>query len=221
MGDWKKLEDGKEKYQLYLCSREWSVLKESVHERAGGICERCRMNPIDAVHHLTYARKYCERLDDLQGTCRPCHQFIHGKIDIDPLLQLEDCEPACSKEWLNYIGECHKLQCKPIPDDEAKRAVNINPATMCDPWKADFCLVQLMNYEMRNYEEMGDYDSVAQIEDYLHVLASKRDSFAATLLWWKLGMPIEDARAGLSKVNEGIPCWLHELEKERHKNATL
>ncbi len=83
--DWKELPDSnKEKYGLYLASREWSVLKRQVHERAAGKCERCRVNDIDAVHHLTYARKYRERLDDLQGTCRGCHSFIHGHCDEDP-----------------------------------------------------------------------------------------------------------------------------------------
>lgn len=28
--DWKKMPEGKEKYAAYLCSREWSVLKEAV-----------------------------------------------------------------------------------------------------------------------------------------------------------------------------------------------
>ena len=74
----------REKYQSYLCSREWSVLKEAVHERAKGICERCTLFPIAAVHHLTYERKYCERLEDLAGWCEHCHDFTHGKSDFDP-----------------------------------------------------------------------------------------------------------------------------------------
>jgi hypothetical protein len=76
--------DGKEKYAAYLCSREWSVIKNKVHDRAGKTCERCRSNEIDAVHHLTYARKYCERLDDLIGMCNGCHAYVHAKSDIDP-----------------------------------------------------------------------------------------------------------------------------------------
>ena len=83
--DWKQIEgDNKEKYQLYLCSREWSEKKRAVHERCGGICERCGLNPVDAVHHLTYARKYDELLEDLQGTCDGCHKFTHGMSDSDP-----------------------------------------------------------------------------------------------------------------------------------------
>jgi hypothetical protein len=83
--DWKDIEaDTKEKYGLYLASREWSVLKRAVHDRAGGKCERCKVNPIDAVHHLTYVRKYDELLEDLQATCDECHRFVHGHSDEDP-----------------------------------------------------------------------------------------------------------------------------------------
>lgn len=75
----------KERYQRYLCSREWAVLKEQVKKRSGGVCERCRLVESAAVHHLTYARKYQEELEDLQDICEPCHQFTHGKSDDDPI----------------------------------------------------------------------------------------------------------------------------------------
>ena len=78
--------DEKERYQRYLCSREWAVLKEAVHRRCGGICERCNHSPVDHVHHLTYARKYNERLEDLAGWCEGCHEFTHGKRDRDPVM---------------------------------------------------------------------------------------------------------------------------------------
>lgn len=76
----------KERYQQYLCSREWGLLKRAVRERCGGICERCNLNAMDSVHHLTYARKYAEKLEDLQATCEPCHKFTHGLADHDPVL---------------------------------------------------------------------------------------------------------------------------------------
>jgi len=72
-----------EKYQAYLCSREWSILKEAVRERAGGMCERCFVNPMQACHHLTYIRKYEERLSDLQAICDDCHSYTHGKSSSD------------------------------------------------------------------------------------------------------------------------------------------
>lgn len=84
MSDWKTMKNSKSKYGRYLASREWGLLKEQVHKRAGGKCERCKNNKIDAVHHLTYERIYCERLDDLQAICTPCHEFTHGKSNVDP-----------------------------------------------------------------------------------------------------------------------------------------
>ncbi len=86
-GDWRESGiDERERYQRYLCSREWAILKEQVKQRSGGICERCRFNRSDAVHHLTYIRKYCEILDDLQDICNACHEFTHGKRARDPIM---------------------------------------------------------------------------------------------------------------------------------------
>jgi hypothetical protein len=81
---WKLKPEGNEKYNAYLCSREWSEKKRAVHRRANGLCERCRKYPIDNVHHLTYERKYNERLEDLVGLCRRCHEYTHGHSDFDP-----------------------------------------------------------------------------------------------------------------------------------------
>jgi len=82
--NWKRMPEGKEKYAAYLCSREWSVLKEAVKERSEGVCERCTVNKMDHVHHLTYARKYSEGIEDLQACCKQCHDFIHAKSHRDP-----------------------------------------------------------------------------------------------------------------------------------------
>lgn len=102
---WMSVADDREKYKAYLCSREWAVLRNAVRERCGGKCERCGRNPMDCVHHLTYARKYEERLEDLAGWCNACHEFTHGKTDVDPaeqdvidrdgFLDIADC---CEKE---------------------------------------------------------------------------------------------------------------------------
>jgi hypothetical protein len=81
--DWRLL-TGREKYQAYLASREWGLLREAVKERSGGICERCHKNESTAVHHLTYARVCRERLEDLVDLCDDCHDFSHGRSDFDP-----------------------------------------------------------------------------------------------------------------------------------------
>lgn len=81
---WQAISSDKEKYQAYLCSREWCARREAVRKRSDGKCERCRVNEMDHVHHLTYARKYDEPLDDLQALCKQCHEFTHGKSNHDP-----------------------------------------------------------------------------------------------------------------------------------------
>lgn len=83
--DWRSMPEGREKYQAYLCGREWGQLREKVRLRCGGVCERCKHNAMAQVHHLTYERKYGERLEDLQAICRGCHEFTHAKSDFDPL----------------------------------------------------------------------------------------------------------------------------------------
>lgn len=95
---WQEMAEGKEKYSAYLCSREWSVLKEQVRARSGGICERCTINPMDHVHHLTYERKYLEELEDLQACCKPCHEFIHAKSDVDPAADRPAVLPWCGRK---------------------------------------------------------------------------------------------------------------------------
>jgi hypothetical protein len=85
MKDWKEIEaDSKEKYSLYLCSREWSERRRAVIQRAGGKCERCHFNAIHSVHHLKYDNKYNEPIEDLCGMCEGCHAFTHAHSDIDP-----------------------------------------------------------------------------------------------------------------------------------------
>lgn len=83
--NWRTIEDDREKYQAYLCSREWAEKRNIVIARACKACERCNISPISHVHHLTYIRKYNEHPDDLQGLCKDCHEFTHGLSEVDPL----------------------------------------------------------------------------------------------------------------------------------------
>jgi hypothetical protein len=113
---WKNISDDKERYAAYLCSREWSVLRRKVHKRSGGTCERCKILPVAAVHHLTYARKYNEQLEDLAGWCKECHEFTHGKHDFDPA--------DTPDEIRRYLRVCQRLNLKPFP-----------PCVMCGDYK--------------------------------------------------------------------------------------
>lgn len=122
MRDWRTITDEREKYAAYLCSREWAVKKNAVHERAKGTCERCGLLPISAVHHLTYERKYREELTDLAGWCQPCHDFTHGKSNYDPsdirikvvVNYAKRCiakgKPPCPFELTDYIDAKYSLK---------------------------------------------------------------------------------------------------------------
>lgn len=101
--EWQTMPEGPEKYAAYLASRDWAVKKEAVNQRAGGKCERCGVNPPANVHHLTYIRKYEERLEDLAAWCRGCHEFTHGKTDVDPL-EVTRFETAKQKPLV--LGDC-------------------------------------------------------------------------------------------------------------------
>lgn len=120
--DWRSIQDDREKYQAYLCSRDWAILREAVHERASEICERCSTWPIDAVHHLTYARKYHENLDDLQGTCKWCHEFTHGKGKWDFA-----GEHSALGRYFSFCIEFQRaawaFDCEGQPDNDAEQAI--------------------------------------------------------------------------------------------------
>ena len=87
--DWRNMAiSDTERYQLYLCSREWAEKRQAVRSRCNGMCERCRNAPMSHVHHLTYERKFNEDPADLQGLCLPCHEYTHGRRDRDPMLDV-------------------------------------------------------------------------------------------------------------------------------------
>lgn len=152
MKSWKTETNEREKYSLYLASLEWAILKEAVKRRSGGICERCNVNKSDAVHHLTYNRKYHENLDDLQDICTPCHEFTHGKSDIDPAYrkkpnylggrEIESFYLAGkisgNNDWRNSIVGCWS-------HDKFARTMEENWITLRDSWrgndyeKMEFC----------------------------------------------------------------------------------
>jgi hypothetical protein len=67
------------RYREYLNSPAWKARRRAVLERSGGTCERCRKYPVDEVHHLTYAHFFDEPLEDLQGVCSGCHDFLHKR----------------------------------------------------------------------------------------------------------------------------------------------
>ena len=76
-------------YQQYLASREWRAKrKEFIETATYGVCQRCGTGPIKNVHHLTYANLGNEKLRDLMGLCRPCHEYLAAERDDDPAIEI-------------------------------------------------------------------------------------------------------------------------------------
>lgn len=71
-------EDWMTRYELYLASEEWRLLRKKVLERDRQTCQACLVATATQVHHLTYVRAGNEDLADLLSLCRPCHRGIHG-----------------------------------------------------------------------------------------------------------------------------------------------
>lgn len=66
-------------YLVYLNSKAWKDRRALVFKRCADTCERCGKFAVTEVHHLTYSRIFREELEDLQGVCDYCHDFLHRK----------------------------------------------------------------------------------------------------------------------------------------------
>ena len=64
-------------YADYLRSSHWKRKRAKAIRKAGGRCQFCGAQELLQVHHLTYARKGCEQLADLQVLCADCHKGEH------------------------------------------------------------------------------------------------------------------------------------------------
>lgn len=82
-----------EKYLAHLKSDYWRVqvhaaIKARCLQRYGRICcERCKTEDVQLQkHHLRYDNLYreLEHLGDILWCCDECHQFLHGRIALDP-----------------------------------------------------------------------------------------------------------------------------------------
>jgi len=64
-------------YHEYLATKEWKNKRDLVIERESGICQGCRAEPIEHVHHSTYTHQYDELIFQLVGLCENCHRKAH------------------------------------------------------------------------------------------------------------------------------------------------
>lgn len=69
------------RYNAYLESREWKMRRALVLERCSGLCEGCRKQNADQVHHLTYAHMGNELLFELAAVCEECHRKLHPHME--------------------------------------------------------------------------------------------------------------------------------------------
>ena len=77
---WKQNREPKTRYEEYLLSPEWNIIKSKVIKRAKYKCEGCGEDHRLEVHHLTYDRIGDELMIDLAALCNYCHGKVHGKI---------------------------------------------------------------------------------------------------------------------------------------------
>lgn len=70
------------RYQRYLLSPAWKVLRTQVLQRDGYRCTSCGSRRRLEVHHLSYAhynRTGGSSLEDCTTLCHPCHEQITAR----------------------------------------------------------------------------------------------------------------------------------------------
>jgi 5-methylcytosine-specific restriction endonuclease McrA len=64
----------------------WKPQRRQALERAGGVCEICRKNPVEDVHHKVPVRCFADPSDanfesNLVAVCKKCHAAAHKEIN--------------------------------------------------------------------------------------------------------------------------------------------
>jgi len=67
-------------YKDYLSSPAWHKKRTQIFIRSGKICEICKTNKAEEVHHKTYKHIYKEPLEDLIAVCQTCHRAEHNLL---------------------------------------------------------------------------------------------------------------------------------------------
>ena len=66
------------RYIKYLGSDAWKFKRTQALVRDNYICQACKNNPAEEVHHLTYDTLFDEKLEDLLSVCKACHNQLHN-----------------------------------------------------------------------------------------------------------------------------------------------
>ena len=64
-------------YRQYLRSWEWQRKRRVALKLAGYQCRMCGETSRLQVHHKTYERRGCEKMNDLVVLCDGCHRLVH------------------------------------------------------------------------------------------------------------------------------------------------
>ncbi len=72
--------DRQNKYQKYLLSEEWAMVRADMIMLNDGKCEECGSRKNLQVHHLTYKNLFHEEPGDLALLCSTCHMAAHGLL---------------------------------------------------------------------------------------------------------------------------------------------
>lgn len=73
-------------YEKYLASEAWSQRRSATIQAANGICQCCEHFPATQAHHVTYERIGTESASDLMAVCSFCHELLHGKHALEPII---------------------------------------------------------------------------------------------------------------------------------------
>lgn len=92
---------GFQSYKEYLQSELWRQKKAEFFQVRPRRCWVCNSEDQFEVHHKTYERVTCERLDDLVGLCGKCHDKVHLVCKNKPWIALEDAHKEVAYEFDN------------------------------------------------------------------------------------------------------------------------
>jgi len=66
------------KYIDYLDSEAWKNKRREALVRDNNVCQVCKENLAEEVHHITYENLFNEKLEDLLSVCKMCHNQLHS-----------------------------------------------------------------------------------------------------------------------------------------------
>ncbi len=65
------------RYQAYLASEKWGIIRRRVLDRDKGLCQGCLQDKATEVHHRTYQNLFDEFAFELISLCSACHERLH------------------------------------------------------------------------------------------------------------------------------------------------